>query len=115
MDGKSAQGILSINIRDKRALYSVYMPFIKNGGMFIPTDRPCSLGDEVFVLLTLPDSMEKLPISGHVVWITPEGSQNNKTAGVGVRFSDLDKGATKSRIETLLAGVLDSERPTHTM
>ena len=32
------QGILSLTIRDKSSLYAAYMPFIKNGGLFIPTN-----------------------------------------------------------------------------
>lgn len=109
------QGILSLTIRDKSALYAAYMPFIKNGGLFIPTEKPYKLGDEVFMLLTLMDSEGKLPIAGKVVWITPRGAQGNKATGIGVQFSELDKGATKSKIETQLAGALESERPTHTM
>ena len=109
------QGILSLTIRDKSALDAAYMPFIKNGGLFIPTEKPYKLGDEVFMLLTLMDSEGKLPIAGKVVWITPKGAQGNKATGIGVQFSELDKGATKSKIETQLAGALESERPTHTM
>jgi type IV pilus assembly protein PilZ len=91
------------------------MPFIKNGGLFIPTAKPYKLGDEVFMLLTLMDSKEKLPVAGRVVWITPKGAQSNKTAGIGVQFSELDKGATRSKIETQLAGALSSDRPTQTI
>ncbi|MDZ7735960.1 MAG: PilZ domain-containing protein [Gammaproteobacteria bacterium] len=109
------QGILSLTIRDKSALYAAYMPFIKNGGLFIPTSKSYKLGDEVFMLLTLMDSKEKLPVAGKVVWITPRGSQGNKTAGIGVQFSELDKGATKHKIENQLAGALKSDRATHTM
>jgi type IV pilus assembly protein PilZ len=109
------QGILSLTIRDKSALYASYMPFVKNGGLFIPTAKDYKLGDEVFMLLTLTDSKDKLPVAGKVVWITPKGAQGNKTAGIGVQFSELDKGATKSKIEKSLAGALKSDRPTHTM
>ena len=109
------QGILSLTIRDKSALYASYMPFIKNGGVFIPTAKAYKLGDEVFMLLTLMDSKDKLPVAGKVVWITPKGSQGNKTAGIGVQFSELDKGATKNKIENQLAGALKSDRPTHTL
>ena len=108
-------GILSLTIRDKSALYASYMPFVKNGGLFIPTAKPYKLGDEVFMLLTLIDSKDKLPVAGKVVWITPKGATGNKTSGIGVQFSELDKGATKSKIEKQLAGALKSDRPTHTM
>lgn len=109
------QGILSLTIKDKSALYAAYMPFIKNGGLFIPTAKPYNLGDEVFMLLTLMDDKDKLPVAGKICWITPKGAQGNKTSGVGVQFSELDKGATKNKIENQLAGALKSDRVTHTM
>ena len=109
------QGILSLTIRDKSALYASYMPYIKNGGLFIPTAKPYKLGDEVFMLLTLTDSKDKIPVAGRVVWITPIGAQGNKIAGIGVQFSELDKGATKNKIEKQLAGALSSDKHTHTM
>ena len=58
------QGILTLTIKDKSALYVAYMPFIKNGGLFIPTSKAYRLGDEVFILLTLMDQAERLPVAG---------------------------------------------------
>jgi type IV pilus assembly protein PilZ len=109
------QGILSLAIRDKNSLYSAYMPFAKNGGIFIPTTKQYHLGDEVFLLLTLLDSKDRIPVTGRVVWVTPPGAQANRISGIGVQFSEHDKGVTRSRIETLLAGAVMSDRPTHTM
>jgi type IV pilus assembly protein PilZ len=109
------QGILSLTIKDKSALYAAYMPFINNGGLFIPTIKPYQLSDEVFMLLTLMDDKEKMPIAGRVVWLTPRGAQGNRTAGIGVQFSELDKGQTRKKIENHLAAALKSERQTHTM
>jgi len=108
-------GILSLTIRDKSALYASYMPFVRNGGLFIPTTKNYKLGDEVFMLLTLMEDKEKLPIAGKIIWITPKGAQGNRTAGIGVQFSDLDKGQTRNKIENVLAAALKSERQTHTM
>ncbi len=108
-------GILSLTIRDKSALYASYMPFVRNGGLFIPTTKAYKLGDEVFMLLTLMEDKEKLPIAGKIIWITPRGAQGNRTAGIGVQFSDLDKGQTRNKIENVLAAALKSERQTHTM
>lgn len=109
------QGILSLSIRDKNALYAAYMPFVKNGGLFIPTSKAYQLGDEVFMLLTLMEETEKLPVAGKIVWVTPQGAQGNRAAGIGVQFSEQDGGATRSKIETYLAGALKSDRQTHTM
>jgi type IV pilus assembly protein PilZ len=109
------QGILSLTIKDKSALYAAYMPFIKNGGLFIPTPKPYRLGDEVFMLLTLMEEKERLPIAGRIVWVTPKGAQGQRTTGIGVQFSELDKGQTRNKIETYLAAALKSERQTHTL
>jgi type IV pilus assembly protein PilZ len=115
MAAAPGQGILSLAIKDKGSLYAAYMPYISNGGLFIPTTKEYKLGDEVFMLLTLMDSPEKIPVAGKVIWITPQGSTGNKTPGIGVQFSDQDNGTTRNKIEGLLAGALQADRPTHTM
>jgi type IV pilus assembly protein PilZ len=110
----SRNGILSLTIKDKAVLYSAYMPFLEYGGLFVPTNKTYDIGDEVFMLLTLMDEPEKIPIAGKVVWVTPRGAQGNRTAGIGVQFSEQDANAN-SKIENHLAGSLSSDRPTHTM
>ena len=110
------QGILSLTFKDKAGLYNAYMPFLKQGGIFVPTPKRYFLGDEVFVLLTLPESSERLPVPGKVVWVTPPGAQGNRTAGVGVQFADSSDGeVVRNRIETLLAGMLNADKATQTM
>ncbi len=109
-------GVLSLSIKEKPALYAAYMPFIKGGGIFIPTNKAYRLGDEVFMLLTLMDDPNKLPVAGKVAWITPAEAQGNKSQGIGVQFSDNESGiSARNKIEGLLGGNLSSTRPTHTM
>ncbi|GAB3276104.1 PilZ domain-containing protein [Parahaliea aestuarii] len=110
----SRNGILSLTIKDRAVLYSAYMPFLTHGGLFVPTNKSYQVGDEVFMLLTLMDEPEKIPIAGKVVWVTPRGAQGNRTAGIGVQFSEQDA-AANAKIENHLAGSLNSDRPTHTM
>jgi len=112
---QARQSILSLSIKDKNALYAAYMPYVTNGGLFIPTNKSYKLGDEVFMILTLLDEKDQLPVDGKIIWITPSGSQANRAAGVGVQFSDQDDGQAQKKIETYLAGSLNSDRPTHTM
>jgi len=109
------QGILSLTIKDKNALYAAYMSFVRHGGLFIPTTNSYQLGDEVFILLNLMDQAEKIPVVGRVAWLTPKGAQGNRTAGIGLQFTEKDGGIARTKIETYLAGGLESERPTHTM
>lgn len=107
-------GILSLTIKDKAVLYAAYMPFLVNGGLFIPTNKSYRVGDEVFMLLNLMEESDKIPVAGKVVWVTPRGAQGNRAAGVGVQFNGKDDTAN-NKIENYLAGSLDSDRPTHTM
>ena len=108
-------GMLSLSIKDKASLYAAYMPYVTNGGLFIPTTKQYDLGDEVFMLLTLMEDNERLPVAGKIIWITPQGAQGNRSAGIGVQFSFQDKGTTRNKIETHLAGAMKSDRITHTM
>jgi type IV pilus assembly protein PilZ len=109
-------GVLTLSIKDKAALYASYMPFITGGGLFVPTNREYDLGQEVFVLLVMEDA-ERLPIAGKVVWKTPPNSEAHRIAGIGVQFDIKDSKSIEARnkIESYLAGALDSDRPTHTM
>jgi type IV pilus assembly protein PilZ len=107
-------GILSLTIKDKAVLYAAYMPFVTNGGLFIPTNKSYSIGDEVFVLLNLMEEPEKIPVAGKVVWVTPKGGQGNRSAGIGIQFTD-ENSIAVNKIETYLAGSVESDRPTHTM
>ena len=113
--GAQKQGILSLTIKDKAALYAAYMPFVNNGGLFIPTNKPYKLGDEVFMLLTLMDDKERIPVAGRIVWMTPPGAQGTRSVGIGVQFAAQDKGNTRNKIETHLAGAMKADRTTHTM
>jgi type IV pilus assembly protein PilZ len=109
-------GVLSLNIRERAALYAAYMPFLRGGGIFIPTSRPYALGEEVFMLLSLMDDPNKIAVQGKVVWITPEGVQGNRTQGIGVQFTQDETGANaRTTIERILGESLASTRTTHTM
>jgi type IV pilus assembly protein PilZ len=114
--GQPRPGAISLNIKEKAILYAAYMPFLKGGGIFIPTARSYKVGDEIFMLITLLDDPHKLPVAGKVIWITPAGCHGNRVQGVGVQFKeDSGGGVAKSRIEALLGGQLHLNRPTHTL
>ncbi|GGC15655.1 PilZ domain-containing protein [Pseudoduganella buxea] len=114
--GLARPTVLSLAIREKAALYAAYMPFLKNGGIFVPTQKAYKVGDEIYLILTLMDDGTKYPIAGKVVWITPAGAHNNKAQGIGVHFPDDETGQrTRARIEEILGAALRSSRATHTL
>lgn len=114
--GQVRPGVLSLSIKERSALFAAYMPFIKGGGLFIPTSKSYKMGEDVFMLLSLMDDPAKLPVSGKVVWVTPAGAHGGRTQGIGVQFAFNESGkAAQNKIEGLLGGSLKSVRPTHTM
>jgi type IV pilus assembly protein PilZ len=107
---------LAIIIRDRAVLYAAYMPFLKSGGLFIPTKKPFVMGEECILSISLLDDTTKYVTRAKVVWITPPGSQGNKAGGVGAEFAE-DAHGTKlrTRIEEVLGASLQSSNATHTM
>lgn len=109
-------GMLSLSIKERNALYTAYLPFVKGGGLFIPTAREYQMNDHVFMLLTIMDDPTKYPISGKVMWITPPGAQGNRQKGIAIQFDDNDTcSLVRSRIDEILGPAVRSSKPTHTM
>lgn len=115
--GAKQGGVLVLSIKDKASLYAAYMPFVTGGGLFVPTSKEYVMGQEVFVLLHIMEESDRLPIAGKVVWKTPPNSEAHRISGIGVQFSSKDEKSIQARnkIETYLAGSIESEKPTHTM
>lgn len=112
----SRPSVIQLAIKEKAALYAAYMPLLKDGGVFIPTTREYKLGDDIYVLLTLPNDVQRYPIAGKVAWLTPARAAGQRTQGVGVGFPDDEKSKTlKNKIENILGPHLSSERPTQTI
>lgn len=108
--------VVQLAIKEKGALYAAYIPLFAEGGMFIPTARDYRLGDDVYVLLSLPDDPQRYPIAGRVAWVTPARAAGNRTQGVGIQFPRDEKSRLlKIKIEEMLGSHLASERPTQTI
>lgn len=116
MPSPNRPSVLSLAIKEKAALFAAYMPFLKNGGIFVPTNKTYRLGEEIYLILTLLDDPNKYPIAGKVAWITPAGAGNNKSQGIGVHFPDDESGTRiRLRVEELLGAAVRSSRATHTI
>ena len=114
MRAANQSDLLAVTIEEVGVLHAAYMPFITDGGLFIPTAKRYRLGEEVFVLLRLQGDTTSIPLAGEVVWITPPGV-HSVGAGIGLRFNDRDD-AVRRRIEAQLGDRTDFEgRETYTM
>lgn len=112
----SRPSISQLVIKEKSELYAAYIPLFKEGGIFISTTRDYKLGDDVYLLLTLPEETQRHPVTGKVAWITPAHAAGNQTQGIGIRFPTDEKSRIlKARIEEILGANLSSNRHTNTI
>ncbi|MFT7401970.1 MAG: type IV pilus assembly protein PilZ [Hydrogenophaga sp.] len=112
----SRPSVIQLSIKENAALYAAYIPLFADGGIFIPSSREYRLGDDVYVLLSLPDDPQRYPVAGKVAWVTPAKAQAGRTQGVGIRFpADEKSRQLKLRIEEILGTHLGSDRPTQTI
>ena len=108
--------VIQLAIKEKAALYAAYIPLFTDGGVFIPTTRDYKLGDDVYVLLSLPEDPQRYPVAGKVAWVTPAKAQGARTQGVGIRFpADEKSRMLKLKIEEILGANLGSDRATQTL
>ena len=91
------------------------MPFVRGGGIFVPGVMR-ELGEEVFLLLTLPHDEAKIPLRGTVAWINPEHASGGRPQGIGISLEgDASAQEIGQYVERMLASVANSTRPTHTL
>jgi type IV pilus assembly protein PilZ len=92
------------------------MPIFADGGLFVPTTREYRIGDDIYLLLSLPDDTQRYPVAGKVGWITPANASGGRTQGVGVRFpTDEKTRLLRLKIEEILGTTISSAKPTQTI
>jgi type IV pilus assembly protein PilZ len=112
----SRPSVIQLVFREKGALYAAYIPLFTEGGLFVPTTREYRLGEDIYLLLSLPEDPQRFPVAGKVAWLTPANASGGRTQGVGVRFPSDDKSRQlKMRIEEILGTSIQSQKPTQTI
>ncbi len=108
--------VIQLVFREKSALYAAYIPAFTEGGLFVPTNREYRLGEDVYLLLALPEDPQRYPVAGKVAWLTPANASGGRTQGVGVRFPGDEKTRLiRVRIEEILGTLVSSSKPTQTL
>ncbi|TKB45893.1 PilZ domain-containing protein [Thalassotalea mangrovi] len=105
---------ITLQFANEKELYLSYMPFLKQGGLFIKTEQAFELGDEISLQVLLPGQEEHVTLTTQVCWITPHGAHNGTETGVGVAFLN-DEFNVRNQIESSLGRMLNSKEPTYTM
>ena len=114
--GPGRPSVIQLVFREKGALYAAYIPLFTDGGLFVPTTRDYRLGEDIYLLLSLPEDPQRFPVAGKVAWLTPANASGGRTQGVGVRFPNDDKSRQlKIKIEEVLGTSVQSAKPTQTL
>jgi type IV pilus assembly protein PilZ len=112
----SRPSVIQLVFREKSALYAAYIPLFTDGGLFVPTTREYRLGEDIYLLLSMPDDPQRYPVAGKVAWLTPPNSSGARAQGVGVRFPGDEKTRVlKIKLEEALGTTISSSRPTQTI
>ena len=93
---------LTYIIKETLEINLSYMPFVRDGGLFVPTQQSYPLGTLVTVDLQLPGKKDVMKIEGKVVWITPKNALHHVLAGVGVQFVGANNKTVRADIEAML-------------
>lgn len=63
---------------------------ISQGGLFINTRKPLSVGTDVKILIQLPGASFPFQLQGRVTRVTEFDNSANMVPGMGVEFTDID-------------------------
>lgn len=106
--------VFSVTLENEQTLQASYMPYLKNGGLFIATSQLRAIGDRVEVKLSLLGG-DPISFTATVAWITPPGAQGNRPTGIGVHFEADRASELKQLIEKALGNTLKSDLETDTL
>lgn len=98
------------SIREKNVLLAAYMPFVRNGAIFLRGVQ-LPMGTPVGLLLELPGEAVKLGLDGKVVWVHTNGTQ----MGVGVQLEGPTVPLFKQLVDKILLGLDRTKTPTYTL
>ncbi len=105
-----------ITFHNTQDLHRAYMPYISQGGIFVECRKVIHLGERAKIKITIEEgeACHMYEFTGKVVWITPVGAQNGLKPGVGLALSS-SEAEVKTKIEAMLAGMINSSHKTLTM
>ena len=71
--------LLLANCQTADSVFSEYIQDLSSGGAFIQTDKNLTIGQEIAMTISLPNSRKELKATGEIVRVSPKG--------VGVEFT----------------------------
>ena len=106
--------LLQVNMIDRAMLQASYMPYVHGGGLFIASTQLVKMGQDIFVLATLPEQSQKIPLTGKVIWISQKQT-GIKPQGFAIQLAGEKGTYYRLEAEKILAGSMFLDRPSFTM
>ena len=97
-----ATAVIKVNYQSQGALQMDYAQNISRGGLFLATDSPFEIGQEIELHLNTHGLKRAIAVPGVVRWVGERGVP--KVRGIGVQFS-LDDPQIKTRIDKMVSAL----------
>ena len=88
--------VLRVHVPDQRNFFAV-TENLSGGGLFVQTDQPFQVGDQVPLALSFPGLMDPVEIVGRVAWV--RAARGDDAGGIGVRA---ESETHRKRLEALV-------------
>jgi type IV pilus assembly protein PilZ len=89
-DEPRAEVDLEVHYRTAQEFLAAYTKNISGGGIFIRTQQPLPLNQNVLLRFTLPGISQRFEVHGVVVWANPASLKSSFPAGMGIKFLQSD-------------------------
>lgn len=97
---KQSTSPIFLEINDCETLKQLYIPFFKNGGLFIPCNtHDLQLGDAVNIKLKLLEEANLFEFKGKVIWLAPSEERDSLMKSVGLEFDSPHTEILRNKIE----------------
>ena len=97
-----ATAVIKVNYKNHGALQMDYAQNISRGGLFLATESPFELGQDIELHLNTQGLKKAIAVPGIVKWVGERGVP--KVKGIGVQFS-LDDPQVKNRIDKMVSAL----------
>lgn len=102
MAGKKQPHLANLKLKPED-LNKAYLPFIKGGGLFIPSnEQNFQMDEEIFLKVDLEGAAEPFRLVGKVAWISTHTDGKEYPRGIGVQFQDEEGKRLNMEIKSLL-------------
>lgn len=103
-----------LNLQDSAMLHACYMPFVQQGGLFIPSQQSVKMGEQIVVTTTLPGQTQTVQLAGKVIWISHKAT-GLKPKGFAIQLGGERAEFYRLEIEKILGVANLSDRPSFTL